>query len=513
MAVHRGGTQVFDLELANSGDSALRGSVASIGLIQNDDGRPVPTPKAARDCSTWITFSPTQFPLPAHGYAKVKCTVRAPISAVGAYYAFASVYLTPTEAAPAGAGSIGQLLNSVVMVVVMGPDQLQAKLRVEAIGMSAPAGQPWQGTVKVSNGGNMHAKIKVRGTLATLAGTVIEKSEAELGPGFVLAGCARTARLDGKLALVDGVYQLRTEVDVEGQGQPMLETARFTVEGGKVAAATGGATVANAAPLLLQPAQLGFDLPPRGRRMQSLTVINMTDQPQAIEPRVLGWNLDEKGNTVFPDAPAGRDVGAGLTVTPASLTIAPHGRGTVVVSCALPPGAQGEYFGAVYLAPAGSPTATDAFTLGPRTALVTAVATGTAQPLATVPQVTVTSLPAGGYEVKVTVANSGNCRCPAQGQVEMIHGAATVDRLPFGGADTVVLPGGQRTFTITWPRVLDPGGYRAVATENYAADHQAKGEAAFTVAAPPAPPAASPQPAAAASAPPPAATGPVKDHK
>ena len=483
VSVHRGTRQTFDIAVANSGDTDFRCHVGSVDITQNEMGVPVSTAeKAERGCAEWLTFKPSEFVLTAGTNTVIKCTIRAPFHASGAYYAFASVLFEATRAAPPGAGVINRLLNSVVMAVVTGTERLQARFRVESVGLEAAMGKPWQAAIQVSNTGNLHARVHARCTLATARGSRIEEGKPEIEKGYILAGCTRTFRVVGKRTVPDGSYMVRTIIEVEGSHRPIIRTAFFTLSRGEIVPEQKEPTLTESDWFMLQPDSVYFELPPRGRRSQALQVMNLTNESLKLEPRLLAWSRDEQGNVIFPDQPDhGRFLPDALTVRPATITVRPGSRQNLTLTFVMPEEAEGEYYVALALAPPGQELPDDPDLLAQRTALVTAQAPKTVQREAVIASLDVKQSQAGGYDLQVVVENTGNCRCAADGQIEIVQGAETIARLSFGSAETLLLPAGQRKFTINWPRVLEPGGYRAIATVRYAEGEQAKKDFAFSV--------------------------------
>jgi len=483
VTVHRGMRQTFDIAVANSGETDFRCHLGSVDITQDEMGMPVATAeKPARGCADWLTFKPSEFVLAAHTNTVIKCTIRAPFHASGAYYAFASVLFEPTHTPPPGAGVVNRLLNSVVMAVVTGTERLQARFRVESVGLEAAVGEPWQAAIRVSNTGNLHARVHVRCALATARGSRIEEGKPQIEKGYILAGCSRTFRVAGKRTLPDGSYMVRAIIEVEGSHRPIIRTAFFTLSHGEIVPEQKEPALTESDWFMLQPDSVHFELPPRGRRSQALQVMNLTNEALQLEPRLLAWSRDEQGNVIFPDQPDhGRFLPEALTVRPATITVRPGSRQNLMLTFAMPEEAEGEYYVALALAPPGQELPDDPYLLAQRTALVTAQAAKTVQREAVISSLDVKQSQAGGYDLQVVVGNTGNCRCTADGQIEIVHGAETIERLSFGSAETFLLPAGERKFTINWPRVLEPGGYRAIATVRYAEGEQAKKDLAFSV--------------------------------
>jgi hypothetical protein len=348
------------------------------------------------------------------------------------------------------------------------------------VDFQASGDKPWQAAIRVSNTGNMHTRAKLRCMLTTGQGTPIEEGEAQTGQGYILAGCARAFPVIGKAVLRDGAYGLRTEIEVEGSRRPVIRTAFFSLSHGQITAGKSEAGLSESGLFTVQPGSVYVELPARARRSQAVQVLNLTDKELKLEPHVLAWSQDEDGNVIFPAQPDhGRYLAEALTVRPTTIAVRPHSRQAMRLTFAMPAQGEGEYYVAVALSPPGEKLPDDAYVLAERTVLLTAHATGTAKREAVISGLALEQIEDGGYQFQVAVKNTGNSRCMAQGGIEVLQGAETIDRLSFGSSDILLMPACQRRFAIAWPRVLKPGAYRAIASVRYAESQEAKKELAF----------------------------------
>lgn len=517
LETRRGATATFRLGIGNGTETPQECSINASDMVLSPVGAPHAVESDARGCGAWIAFDPQSFTLAPGASQGVVCNLKAPRGAdYGGHYALVSCLVKAVGAEGEGTGAVirfGFRLDSAVLVTVLG-GQLQA--RIEPAGVRILAAQDlkdeqrrgakgWVAEVLVRNSGNVHDMVTGELRILTEQGPAVARVPLEAGRGWVLAGSERLFTASGSQSLPDGVYLLQARFNA---GRRIVGTTSqtFSIHEGKAqpgepSEALRAAIEASRPVFILQPERFYFEAPARGRRSQVIRVLNLTERTLELESRALPWSQDELGNNIFPaQPPGGRFLPQALTITPATVKIPPLSGGSFVVTFAFPPGADGEYYLALALAQPGETLTDDAYLLGQRTVLVTAAAKGTLRPQAEITAASETAQEGGGYQFEVTLENTGNSRCAGQGEIQVARGSETIDRLSFGAQDVLLLAGGKRTFSVTWPRVLEAGSYTATITARYAEGKQATRELKFQVAKQE--PAGAPEASAPAPAPP-----------
>jgi hypothetical protein len=481
----RGASASVEIVLANTDAVGYDCLVTGVDVTQDATGMPVPDAKrTGRGCASWLSFNPQSFVLEAGGRQVVKCTVKAPADAVGAYYAFATFLLTPRVPGGPTGRTVRRALNPVLMVVVGGGGtRLAAELGLDSVELASSTDTPWRARVTVRNAGNIHAKVHLQCTLTTDTGALIENVTPPVGKGNVLAGCSRAFEVVGTTRLADGRYSFRTVVQVEGSSRPMVQLTPLGIARGQAVRVEEATGAAQGVPFTLQPSSVSLEMAPRGRQTRTCSLINLTPTEIRLRPVALGWSQAPSGEYLVelnPQSP--RAVPAQVSVRPAEITIPAKGRQNVAITAAMPEGAAGEYYAAVAFAPSGKELPRDPYLLLLSSALLTLRTPGKPAPQAVVEEATCRlNTETGENEITISIRNTGPWACGLSGAVQIVKGSETIDRLTFGSATESICAGSVRTVKLPWTRLLPPGGYHAVVTVVYAEGKEARKDVEFSV--------------------------------
>jgi len=220
---------------------------------------------------------------------------------------------------------------------------------------------------------------------------------------------------------------------------------------------------------IVNSSSIDLTIPGGGRRTKAVQITNITKKSLEIVALVRDWDEDEEGRVIFPENPKHKRSGCKYVETsPQRITLAPAGRGQFMVNLSMPRQTKGEHYAAVILKRSKLKLPADPDFIVLTSVLISTLAPRTEEYNAEITQFQADSSEFGGYVFKVKVKNSGNTRCYAEGVFSVRDGESKLlDSLPFGDEKILVLPGNERFFTIEWPRVLEPGNYRAELTFRY----------------------------------------------
>jgi len=495
LETRRGATARFEVGVLNRGKEPRECAMRASDMLLSPEGRAQAVEKSERGCGNWISFDVESFTLAPGEGRDVTCQLKVPRGAsVGGHYAMVSVLAGPAASADESrTGAIitfGSRLDAAVLVTVLGgrlwgkiePGEAELSAGEDLAGTRGRA--EWAVEIPVKNTGNVHAMVTGEMSLVSEHGQRIARAPLEAGLGWILADGERVFRAMGTERLPDGVYLVRGHFNA-GRRRVGAAVQTFTVHEGKAMPGepTGAlrAAIEAARPLyMMQASTLHFNLPPGGRRSQTIRVMNLTDRETHLEPRLIAYGEDEDGKMIFPAQPAhGRFRPDLITARPAGITLPPRSTRNMTVLFAMPRDAEGEYYAALALAEPGNELTTDDYLLAERTVLVTAEAARTVKREAAVVKLDVREWAGGMHQLGVRVKNVGNARCAAMGHVDVLYKGETIERLSFGTNEVLLLPNSERYFTILWPRVLEPGPYRAIATLVYAEGKTASRELLF----------------------------------
>lgn len=488
----------FTLGLSNTGDSAREVRMEAGDMELSPMGLPQPAQDISRGCSGWLTFDPQRSTIDPGGREEIRCTLKPPHGTqAGGYYAYIDCFSpSPTDSRREPGANIRlatRVRCALLVTVIGGPLEPNARPVSMDLTTTVPHGRghddaPWMASVEVENSGNIQTRVAGRLVVLNDSGQRVAESDLDVGRGWVLAGGKRVMRAYGESALPDGVYLLQAELrgprgDLGGAAQA------FTLFEGEV---TSGKPTEEVLALIeqtrpkfaIEPLIVKTELPARGRRVLSVVVRSMYDEPLTLTPCVIPFTQQPDGSMSFPVAdPPDRFVPEALSLSPERLTVRPRSRQNMRITVHMPEEAEGELFAAIALVPEGEELPDDPYFIRRRSCLAILTAKGTEDLAAEVEDITTSVTEEGARRFAFTVRNTGNVSCQLEGLVSVSRGAEAIDRLQAGGPRLSLLPGCSRRFEVTSSKHFPSGHYSAGVMVALSEDASASETTDFTVEA------------------------------
>jgi hypothetical protein len=479
--VRPGATATCKLTIKNESRNVFDCDMSAQDMVLDVNGRPGPGPPGyARGCGRWITFTPARFPLRAGQSANVKCTIRAPRGTQGGYYAKAVCTGRPTPSSASGSGgaiTFHYQLGCAVLVTVRS-GRLYSRIGVKALEFSPSEGNrseragSWTARVTVTNSGNTHTTVEGEARIANTLGHQMAAAPLHTGRGYVLPGGERQFETSGPERLPDGAYVLTARLRPLAKGAPPVSaSSAFTllkgeVHSGQPTPEMRAALAALSPGFYVQQPEVKLSLAPGGRRRQTVTVLNLSDQPLSLVASPRDWEMDEHGQERFPQsAPSHRQsCVTWLSVSPESISIPARGRARLALAVTSPRDAEGDHYAVIVFHKPGGAHIGSLASLTGQVTMVAVRVSGQVKPAIALGPIATTELRPQMTKLRLKVTNTADVECRVNGTVTLLDSLrrTVADNLPFGGDRARILPHSARGFDLQWRGALAPGRHIAV---------------------------------------------------
>ncbi|NQU44521.1 hypothetical protein HQ520_14615 [bacterium] len=206
----------------------------------------------------------------------------------------------------------------------------------------------------VRNRGNMHVRIAGKVEIRSEAGQILEDFTLTAGKGFLLPGHERVFRNEMQTSLPDGFYVAKVDLHREGHTQPMTNNFAFYVEAGEPKVGELSDEIRarldkQSAGFTVTPGETTVSLRPGARRMQAVTLTNLTRDTFTVRARPAEWvrNIDGRDLVMDGEASHGHSASGWIDVRSPEITLRPLGKSRVPLFVSLPKEAIGEGYAAV----------------------------------------------------------------------------------------------------------------------------------------------------------------------
>ncbi|MFO7946943.1 MAG: hypothetical protein R6V19_09015 [Armatimonadota bacterium] len=504
-----GQTQTVRIAVQNVTETTRTLNTRVDNITLSPEGRPHRAGEdAPRGCREWLTVTPESVDVQPEVSQVFECTISPPRTASGGYYAmvtFSTRFQEPEQQPEVEEGSAAMIglsssISAVFLVTVRGRDMsVGAEAQGVALGVPsdeerARTGKQWKAAVDVVNTGNMHAIME--GTLSILSEdgrTELDKCSLSSGLGYVLPGMTRRFIGAGEYNLPDSAYLALSRIGPTHA--PKSSWARritpFFVHDGRLQPGEPTDEMRQTAELLgarvmVRPARVTFDVPPRGRRTKPIDLRNPSEQPIILEPEIADWTITRDGEIQVAENLHGDRSRPEMVQMPRRLQVPPRSHRTVPVAVQMPQDAVGDYYPAVVFRAVidGEKQPQDA-TFLPST-MLHCTATNTGEAHLEIESAEATRQSDGGVVFEMVVKNTGTLTVNVSGRVRIDapDGSAVTGALALGGEDLQLLAAASRHVRATWYGSQEPGEYTAHFSAVAAEVDSASARTTFTIPAP-----------------------------
>ncbi len=487
--MHPGGSARFLLGVTNRTPRNQKVDVVLTGMVIGAGGVPEAVADAPRSAKDWVRLEPVTFTVAPEGSQTITGTVRAPRESTGGYYAMVVLNGSPegeedTRRDEGGlrAGVRFRYRTVVPVLVTVPGSDIRAVIKAGQPEMGVEEGRDgYQLKIPLRNDGNMHARIQGQCTIESETGQKVEGFELSAGSGFLLPEQVRKYTSKGTVNLPDGIYVARLEFTLEHGKHPMQNSFPFIVDAGvpqlaEVTEALRTRLLGQSVGFTVSPGSIELSMRPGASRSESVTLTNLTAESITITARAAEWyrnpaNLDLVAHEAPPHNHSGAAV---LMVTPNQIELPPCGHRRVSVRAAIPRGALGERYAAVYFETEDTSADESPRSRARHSTLVRLRAEGTLEAAAEVVSFEVRQNEKGAYDFVADFRNTGNTGFIPEVSITIRDADnVTVERLRQNEAPPFVQAGGEGAVEMEFDRVLEPGQYTAELTLRYDANQPA----------------------------------------
>lgn len=497
-SAYRGTSKRISIGLHNSGKEPLACTARPVSFTVTAEGLPVEVESAPRSCAGWMKLTPSEFTLsPGEGKTTI-VEIVVPKDAGGGYYGIVSFHgipQGPAEMTGEGRVRAGIRFSHKVMAVVMltvPASEMRAVIEAaQPIVEELPDSHGYRFALPIRNLGNIHTQMGGKVDVMSEDGQKVEQFLLTAGRGYLLPGHERVFRKRGTVNLPDGVYLAKVQLFEAKGAAPMSKAFGFFVDQGvpkveEISEEVRKRLEGQATGFTVSPAETQFDLRPGARRMDAVTIANLTRETIPLEMKVMEWVRQADGaDHVLPGKPEhGRSVVECITLRLDAMQLRPLGKTRIPITLTLPEGFSGEGYAAVVFDRADRELTDAPDQVARRSTRIRALASRTGQAAVELLSFTAQRAPNGVIEFLAPIANRGDMGIFPDVSLSIQNIENTeVGRITLPDLrNSLVQAGAERLIRSEYRKILDPGSYTALLTIRYGdGSHFLSGRASFVV--------------------------------